>query len=131
MTELKQIISGIKGVFLPLKRKYYIGKLKHRGYIFGSFPIRIISRDLEWKDKYGTPRVELLPYFAIHFFNLEVSITFEANVKSQEKYFEMAIWYVFYCDKDIDKARSEWRWLNAVDSKSSWNDNYLINNKLQ
>lgn len=131
MTELKQIISGVKGVFLPLKRKYYIGRLKHRDYIFGSFPIRIISRDLEWKDKYGTPRVEYLPYFAIQFFNLEFSITFEANVKSQEKYFEMAIWYVFYCDKDIDKARSEWRWLNAVDSKSSWNDNYLINNKLQ
>ena len=131
MTELKQIISGVKGVFLPLKRKYYIGRLKHRDYIFGSFPIRIISRDLEWKDKYGTPRVELLPYFAIHFFNLEFSVTFEANVKSQEKYFEMAIWYVFYCDKDIDKARSEWRWLNVVDNTSSWNDNYLINNKLQ
>ena len=79
----------------------------------------------------NSPRVEWLPYFAIQFFNLEFSITFEANVKSQEKYFEMAIWYVFYCDKDIDKARSEWRWLNAVDGKSSWNDNYLINNKLQ
>ena len=131
MTELKQIISGVKGVFLPLKRKYYIGRLKHRDYIFGSFPIRIISRDLEWKDKYGIPRIEYLPYFAIQFFNLEFSITFEANVKSQEKYFEMAIWYVFYCDKDIDKARSEWRWLNAVDGKSSWSDNYLINNKLQ
>lgn len=131
MTELRNIIKGVKGVFLPLKRKYYIGKIKHRDYVFGSFPIRIINRDLEWKDKYGIPRIEYLPYFAIQFFNIEFSITFEAKVKSQGKYFEMAVWYVFYCDKDIDKARNEWRWLNAVDSKSSWDDNYLINNKLQ
>jgi hypothetical protein len=98
------------------------------------FPISIYYHGLGWKDKFESPRHEWNPAFYIFFFRWQFCIWWVApplekpikGYRDNDTYYEMILWYSRYCDKDIEKARSTWSWVDGVTKKSTWIDEYLI-----
>ena len=126
-------IKDIQGVFKPPKKTVYFGrKLYGAPYFTPKAHVAIVRVGLGWKDKYGTPRYEWSPQFHIFFFRWQFCIWWNAPKLKGEKfpdndlYYEMVLWYLYYSNKDIDKARSSWEWIDSKTKESSWNDKYLI-----
>ena len=141
--EKRKTIKQIKGIFNPLKWyfKFYwkycpFYRCIHRGKL-----LSIISTDVDWKDKYETPRLEECPFVSIRLFNC---LLFNWAYKSEENslswnddydYWEQVLWYLYYAsynkekkgyDKlDINKARETWPW-RGENNKSTWDDKYLV-----
>lgn len=90
------------------------------------WPIAIGTTQLGWKDKFNSPRFEWCPQFYIFFFRWQFIITWVAPDGDNDKYYEMIVQYLYYQDKDIQKARSNWGWVDSNTNKSTWNDNYII-----
>jgi hypothetical protein len=92
--------------------------------------ITIRKTPLLWKDKYETPRVEHVPSFHIIFLGLQLSICWVSPAKNIDThlYYEMYLWYKHYSDKDIDKAKETWPWVDGTTKKSTWDENALIQN---
>ena len=118
----------LKGVFKPLKCKFIYG--------MGSFiwcsrpcPIQIVTRDVMWKDKFNSPRHEGPPYIWIHLFGLDFSWYWDLprDIEGHEMdYWEQALWYLYYSDKDIKKAEETWPWTTFDNKESTWNKDFLI-----
>ena len=100
-------------------------------YITWGWPISVKTVELGWKDKFESPRFEWAPQFAIFFFNLQFCIWWNAPKLEGQKYtdnnvyYEMILWYINYCDKNIKKAEKEWKWVDGNTKESTWNKNYL------
>ena len=62
--KLRKLLKEIKGVFKPPSKYYYKG-INYFTPSKSKFPIWIYKRELLWKDKFETPRIEFIPYFAI------------------------------------------------------------------
>lgn len=189
-----RIINEIKGVFVPPKKRYYLGKLVYgtpymnpTGFsptiisvrklklktqeelnkyderyphlkqyredkfkfsnipmvrrckdwvvkIFGTYywiqlgkPWSITTVQLGWKDKFNSPRHEWNPSFQIYFFKWQFCIFWEAPDGNDEKYYEMILWYLKYCNKDIVKAKKTWEWTDYNTKLSTWENKYLLN----
>lgn len=166
-----KLLREIEGVFIPPKKKFYLGKhkfytpyfepwgfnkkiislryQKHNpekkiapmvrrlwnksftllGYDFWigiGKPWAIRTVDLGWKDKWNTPRFEWGPSFQIWFFNWQFVIYWKLPFEDYDVYWEMVLWYLFYSDKDIEKAEKTWRWQDCSTKKSTWNKKYLL-----
>ena len=130
----RKIIKSIKGVFI--KPKCYFRLTKDSApFMFCSHYGKLISitiRDLEWKDKYNTPRHEENPFVSIalfnkFFFNWEWKLPKEVEEHwiDNDDYWEQILWWFYYCDKDINKAKETWPWTGENDI-STWNDKFII-----
>jgi len=89
------------------------------------WPFSIYSNELGWKDKFESPRFEWVPAFYIFLFRWQFCIWWTAPDGDNDKYYEMILQYLYYQDKNIEKARSEWEWTD-MRGKSTWNDEYII-----
>lgn len=143
-------MSKLKGIFLPLKCKFYHGyknNLKNDNmYLWNRHNkwIDIQIHDIKWKDKYATPRYEDSPIIAFTFFGYTIYWTWELYPHWPghiDEYWEQALWYLYYysnisqsrLDKpNIFMARKSWPWktINNFndEGQSSWKDEYLNNN---
>lgn len=74
---------------------------------------------LLWKEKYDTPRVELVPRLLIMWLKFEFII-----YKGTDCWWERWLWLHKFCDSNIEKAKNTWPWININENnKNSW-DNY-------
>ena len=114
---------------LPMVRKSYNKIFKIFNiywYIEIGYPIKIYWNELGWKDKWNSPRYEWSPAFYIFFFKWQFCIWWESPIKYSDKYYEQILWYLYYVDKDIVKAKETWPWQDGITKISTWNDKYLI-----
>jgi hypothetical protein len=141
-------MKAIKGVFIPLESYFKFTK-DCTPFMFCSHYGKFISisvHDVQWKDKWHTPRYEEDPFISIGifnkwFFNWTWKLPEHLRTKQHDEleYWEQALWYLYYAsynkkkkgyDKlDINKAREKWPWKYSYpDSKageSSWSDEFL------
>lgn len=130
-------MKQLKGVFKPLKRyfKWSFDEWNYYPVLWCSRPskIQIMTHDVMWKDKYDTPRYEVPPYIWIHiyklnfvwFWNLSPNFYLENPNNSVDDYWEQALWYLFYADKSIEKAKETWPIIWSETELSTWTDKYL------
>lgn len=91
------------------------------------WPIYIYWNELGWKDKFDSPRFEWTPAFYIFFFKWQFVIHWVAPYDGDsDPYYEMILRYLYYNDKDIEKTRNNWGWIDYATKKSTWNENYLV-----
>ena len=134
-------MKKLNGVFKPLKRHFRCGKSWHPVlWCFKPSLIQIISRDVEWKDKWHTPRYEGPPYIWIHLFGFNLVWYWDLSYNDKEHYidayWEQALWYLYYAsynkekkgydELDINKAKKSWPWANYETNETTWEDKYLI-----
>lgn len=109
------------------RSKNYIFKLFNNYYFLQvGWPFKIGSVPLGWKDKFSSPRFEFPPMFYIFFFGLQLVITLKAPLGNPYKYWEQILWFLYYADKDIKKAKETWPWVDMDKNQSSWDDKYLL-----
>lgn len=71
-----------------------------------------------WKDKFGTPRCEYVPYISITLFGLYIYIS-----KGFDDYWERWLWIHKYNNGDEEKAINTWPWQD-MKGNNTW---YQIN----
>ena len=138
-------MNKLKGIFKPLKRYFLCGINIHPPIIYCPKPelIFIRCRDVEWKDKWRTPRYEEPPHIWISLFGFNLFWYWDLpnnmlyNKKDHiDDYWEQALWYLYYAsynrkkkgydELDINKAKRTWPWQNCETKESSWNDKFLV-----
>ena len=87
-----------------------------------------------WKDKWNTPRFEFNPHIYITLFgtfgiNIVWSFYYEFGAPREERYdndqyWEQALWCIYYCGGDLEKARNTWPWRNEKE-ESTWDEKYV------
>ena len=126
-------MKAIKEVFVPIKCYFRFTKkyapfmyANHYGKLFS-----IIVRDVQWKDKNNTPRHEENPFISIALFNKfffnwswGLSKEIEEHWIDIDDYWEQGLWWLYYSDKDINKARETWPW-TGEDNKSTWKNKFI------
>lgn len=131
--EKRKDMKAIREVFIPLKCYFRFTKeyapfmfANHYGKLFS-----IIIRDVQWKDKWDTPRHEESPFISIalfnkFFFNWSWGLPeeIEEHWIDIDDYWEQGLWWLHYCDKDINKARETWPWKGENDV-STWKDKFV------
>lgn len=131
--ERRKVIKAIEGIFIPLKCHFKFTRknapfmfANHYGKLFS-----IIIRDVQWKDKYNTPRHEENPFISIALFNKfffnwswELPEGVEEHWIDNDDYWEQGLWWLYYCDKDIKKAEETWPWAGE-DNKSTWKNKFV------
>ena len=191
--KIKEILSSIKGIFVPPKKVYYFGKLvygtpyfypmnfnpnilsvrklelkseeelnsylekyphfrnriqevmfsnlpmvrRNKNWTFKIFnqwwhiqigwPVYIYWNQLGWKDKFDSPRFEWCPAFYIFLFNWQFVIHWTAPDGDNDRYYKMILQYLYYQNRDIKKTEENWGWVDGTTKKSTWNEEYLIN----
>lgn len=130
----REVLKSIKGIFISPKC-YFVFTKDYAPFIFCSHYGKLLSiviQDLEWKDKWKTPRHEENPFISIGLFNkffFNWEWKFPKNVEERwidnDDYWEQVLWWLYYCDKNISKARNTWPWRNEND-ESTWNDKFVI-----
>ena len=138
-------MNKLKGIFKPLKRYFMWGRRNHFPIIYCSKPepIFIRCRDVEWKDKWNSPRYEEPPHVWISLFGFNLfwywdlpnSLLYN-KTDCVDDYWEQALWYLYYAsynkekkgydELDINKARESWPWQDYETKKSTWNNKFLI-----
>lgn len=121
-----------KYVNLPMVRraKDWIFKLFSNYYwIQIGWPIYIYWHGLGWKDKFESPRFEWPPAFYIFFFKWQFVIHWTAPDGDNDRYYEMILWYLKYCNKDIEETRRNWGWKDVNTGESTWGGEYIIKRK--
>lgn len=93
------------------------------------WPIMIANYGLGWKWKFDSIRFEWEPSFQIYFFKWQFCIHWVAPETKRygDDYWEMILWYLKKCNKDIEQAEGTWGWVDYDTKLSTWNKNYLIN----
>ena len=117
---------------LPMVRrtKDWIVKIFNNYYFIAiGWPIVIKNTELGWKWKWDDIRHEYSPSFQIYFFKWQFCIFWNAPDGKDTTYYEMILNYLKKYDRDIEKTRSNWGWVNYATKKSTWNDDYLIKNE--
>lgn len=129
--DLHNTRKKLKGVYVPLECCFRFTK-NYSPFMFNVHYGKLLSiniQDVKWKDKYNTPRHEENPLISIrlfnkYFFNWEWKVN--SSLGEDIEYWEQAIWYLYYCDKNIDKAKQTWPWKHFETNISTWNDKFLI-----
>ena len=139
-------MKKLKGVFIPLKRyfKFATDKKFYPPFIYCPKPEKIFikSCDVDWKDKWNSPRYEEPPYIWIHLFKYNwvwywrLPDSFGKPWIYTDDYWEQALWYLYYAsynrkkkgydELDINKAREKWPLTDCETKQSSWNNKFLI-----
>ena len=89
-------------------------------------PIWITKDEIGWKDKFHSPRFEWSPSFKLFIFKWQFCIFWNAPDNNEDLYYEMALWYSYYSEKDIEVAEKTWPWRDGKTKESTWNSKYLI-----
>ena len=134
-------LRDVKNAFVAPKRRFKICK---PGSFGGSWWNKawILQADNAgcfWKDKFESPRFEGTPYgifgpsprISVTLFRLvKFIIWWEApcDYRDEDTYWEMWLWYKYYCGSDIDKARETWPWTDG-DHKSTWIEELVLPKK--
>jgi hypothetical protein len=95
---------------------------------FIGFPIKFICRDLQWKEKFHTPRAVFSPQIGIYYFGRCHMIYIIPPKNLGDTYWEMILWWKYYCEENLTVAEKTWKWekRNTLGIKvSSW-DNSLV-----
>ena len=92
------------------------------------WPFSIKKNELGWKDKYDSPRFEWAPAFYIFFFHWQFVMHWHSPDRNDDKYWEMILWWKYYADKNINKAKKTWPWRDGKTKKSTWDPSYVIKN---
>lgn len=135
--EKRKDMESIKEVFIPLKC-YFKFTREYVPFMFANHHygklLSIIIRDVQWKDKDGTPRHEENPFISIALFNKfffnwswKLPEEIEEHWIDSDNYWEQGLWWLYYCDKDINKAKETWPWQDYETKKSSWNNKFIKN----
>lgn len=127
----RKVLKSIEGVFI---KRYFRFTKNYAPFMFCVHRGKLLSitiQDVEWKDKWDTPRHEENPLISIgifnkFFFNWEWRLSKELESRNfdNEDYWEQILWYLYYSDKDINKAKETWPWVGE-DNKSTWNDKFI------
>ena len=90
-------------------------------------PIKYSKSELAFKDKFGSPRHEWNPFFHIYFFHWQFCIRLSAPKEERfdDAYWEMWVWFKYYCKEDIIEAENTWMWKDYASKISTWNKKYL------
>lgn len=87
------------------KPKWNIYKRLLSNSLFSWKLYHYIQKELLWKDKYNSPRIELLPKYIFRWLWFEIEI-----VQGNDQDFEWYLWVTKYSDNDINKAIETWPW---------------------
>ena len=134
----KRTLKKLKGVFKPLKCYFRFGKTWDP-ILWCSKPsfIHIVTSDVQWKDKWNTPRYEGPPYIWIHIYKWNLVWYWDLQphqIHLIDQYWEQALWYLYYNGNisygrldspDINKAKESWPWLD-MKGNSTWTDEFLV-----
>jgi len=142
--ERRKIMKAIKGIFIPTKCFFRFTKncapfmfCNHKGRL-----LSIVIRDVQWKDKWYTPRHEENPFISIalfkkFFFNWEWRLNKEFSWDN-DNYWEQALWYLYYAsynkekkgydELDINRAKETYPWTD-MNNKSIWEDKFILKNE--
>lgn len=127
----------LKGVFKPLKCRFYYG-IGPEMWCSKPHFIHLVFHDVMWKDKFETPRHEDSPYIWLHFFKWDF-IWYWKLPKGfngyDMDYWEQALWYLYYAsynpekkgydELSVERAEKTWPWQN-FDGTSNWNKDFLL-----
>lgn len=106
---------------------YKIVKIFKNYYYIGiGTPIYFKHQELGWKDKWNSPQFEWEPAFYIFLFKWQFAVKWVSPDDYSDDYYEMVLWYLNYCYKDISQAKETWPWVNFDTKESTWNEKYLI-----
>jgi len=94
------------------KPKFYISFRLLKSFQFCWFPRKYYIKKLCWKDKYNTPRVEILPQLLISWLWFQIDI-----IRGTDEDWEWWLWVMKYNDGDIEKAIETWGWGTRVNGK--------------
>lgn len=88
------------------KPRWYINFRLNKLYSISNFlPSYYFVKKLCWKDKYDTPRVEILPKLLFYWAWFELSF-----VRGTDQEWEWWLWVNKYHNNDIDEAMATWPW---------------------
>jgi len=131
--EKRKDMKAIKEVFIPLKCYFKFTK-KYAPFMFANHYGKLFSviiRDVQWKDKWYTPEHEENPFVSIALFNKfffnwswKLPEEVEEHWADIDDYWEQGLWWLYYCNKDINKARETWPWKGENDI-STWKDKFV------
>lgn len=142
-----KLLRATKGIFISLQCKYIFSKdycpffyNLHRGKL-----LSICIQDVQWKDKYDSPRHEVDPFVSIGLFNKFyfnwtwiLPAYLRTKTSDEMDYWEQFLWYKYYyetysqgllSEPNIKEARKSWPWRDEKDN-STWNDKFLTNTSL-
>lgn len=141
-----ELLRATKGVFISLQCKFIFSH--HCPFIYNLHRGKILSiciQDVQWKDKWDSPRHEEDPFISIGLFNKfyfnwtwKLPAHLKTNRIDELDYWEQFIWYKHYYDTysqglldgpDLKKAKETWPWRDENDN-STWNDRFLTNKAL-
>ena len=115
---IKKIKKDHSNIPLVRRSKNFIFK---NYYVEIGWPLMFTKVNLGWKGKYNTPRFEWNPSYIFYFFKWQ----FVIYLNESDEYWEQVLWWKYYCNEDLEKAKSTWPWVSGENKKSTWNDNYL------
>lgn len=122
-------MSKLKGVFKPLKCQFSYGRMVFpEMWVCKPSLIQLVTRDVMWKNKFSSPRHEDSPYIWIHLFGYNFLWYWKLPKKMKEydmDYWEQALWYLYFADSNIEKAKKTWPWAD-LSNNSTWNENFLV-----
>lgn len=127
--------NKVRKIFKPLCWYFRCGKTWGPN-IWCSKPslIQIMSSDVGWKDKWGSPRFEYTPYIWIHLFGFNMVWYLGLKPHQQhlyeDEYWEQLLWYLYYQSGSIKDAKRTWPWTDHNTHKSTWNDEFIKSNNL-
>ena len=126
MKAIKEVFISLKCHFKFTRRYAPFMYSYHYGKLFS-----IVIRDVQWKDKYNTPRHEENPFITIGLFNYfffnwtwKLPKEIEKDWVDNDDYWEQGLWWLYYCDKNIEKAKETWPWRDENDI-STWKDKFV------
>lgn len=129
-------MKKLRNVFVPLESHICFGRPPFWDYRLDTRCLfEITAEGVDWKDKWNTPRIECYPVIYVRLFGLAFSIFWklpphlDRHWLDLDNYWEQALWYLYYNDKDVIKARDTWPWMK--DDESSWRNYFLVNNAIQ
>jgi len=133
-------LRDVRKVMIPPKTRFKVCKANmFGGYIWKGNIIQLDNSGIMWKDKYETPRFEgetssifgPSPRISLTLFKyLRFIVWWEAPLEGhhwsdEDTYWEMWLWYKYYCESDIVKARDTWGW-QSMDGDSTWKEEFLL-----
>jgi hypothetical protein len=70
---------------------------------------------LLWKDKFETPRCELIPQYRLEWLWFGLNCSW-----GNEDYWEQWLWIHEYNNGDEEKAKSTWPWIDYETKQNTW-----------
>ncbi len=88
----------------------------YKNYKFNWIPY-FLRMKLVWKDKFDSPRCEIVPFFRIEWMWFGVRGTW-----GDDQYWEQWLWIYKYHNGNYEEAKQDWGWVDMTTRKSTWID---------